>query len=750
MQPISSIRTATLVVTVNNTRAAPRPTSLTGSDDDEGLRIRRRRSCGEEAVMKTMVIARAVVLSMMFAASCATPSPGPANVATTSTDPGPAPSTATLSATTQKGIEAGDVNRSVDPCTDFYEYANGTWRAQNPVPAGKSRWSRRGIVREANQQKVDALIQELAAKTDWPAGSPEQLVGDHYASCMDEAAIEAAGISPIAPLLADIDAAKTPADVQRAMRRLLDLGIAAPLGESGAYDNREPKDYLLNLVAGGLGLPDRDAYLKPEPRFVEMRSKYRQHVARVLALGGMAERETLAAADRVIALEKRLAEASLDAQTAGDAAATEHKTTFAQLKGMAPRVEWDKYFDEAEIAREPVNVAEPKFLRQVDKEFKTTPVAAWRTYLRWRLLAAAAPWLSKAFAEEAFAFNGKTLGGATEMTPRARRCAALTETLLGESVGRKYADKYFPPAAKAKARELVNGLVAVMKESLSRLSWMATDTKRKAIEKLELMSIQVGYPDEWKDTSKVQIRRDALWTNIAQARKLNIDDVRRQAGKPTNRNGWTLPPSSSGAYIDAQLNEIVLPAGFLQPPYFDIEATDAKNYGALGAGLAHDMTHTFDGTGALLDAAGRAQPWWTDSDQTEFQKRAQCIVDQYEGYSIEPGVHHQGKTVLPEALGDQAGVHFAYLALKKSMATRPVPTVDGFTPEQQFFLAYGQFRGEAMPIETQRQIIKGGTHPVPKFRVLGPLSNLPGFAQAFSCTPGASMVRPPEMRCVVW
>ena len=711
-------------------------------------------ACGRgsraDAVMPTRVIASAVVLPMVLAASCAKPPAEPARVATAATEPGPASSSAPVSATAQRGIQPGDVNRSADPCSDFYEYANGTWRAQNPIPPGKPKWSRRGMAIEANRQNVRAVVQELAAKADWPAGSPEQIVGDHYASCMDEAAIDAAGISPIAPLLADIDAVKTPPDVQRIIRRLHELGIAAPFGETGAFDNHEPMHFQLNLVAGGLGLPDRDAYLKTEPRLAEIRDKYRRHVARVLALGGMPETATLAAADGVIALEKRLAEASLDAKTAGDPAATEHKTTFAQLKAMAPHIEWDRYFEEAKVPREPVNVAEPKFLQQVDKELKTTPVSAWKTYLRWQLLDAASPWLSKPFAEEAFAFKDKTLGGATEMAPRAQRCVDLTETLLGEPVGRKYADKYFPPAAKAKAREIANGLVAVMKEDLAALPWMAADTKKKAIEKLELTSIQVGYPDSWKDLSNLHIRRDSLWANIAQARKFNVDDVRRQMGKPTDRNGWQLPPSSPAAYLDPQLNELVLPIGFLAPPYFDVEATDAANYGALGSGLAHDMTHAFDATGALIDAMGRAQNWWTDADHSEFQKRAQCIIDQYEGYSIEPGVHHQGKLVLNEALGDQAGVHFAYLALKKSMATHPVPTVDGFTPEQQFFLAWAQFRGEAMRIETQRQIVKGDPHPVPKFRVIGPLSNLPEFAQAFSCKPGAPMVRSSEQRCAVW
>ena len=292
-------------------------------------------------------------------------------------------------------------------------------------------------------------------------------------------------------------------------------------------------------------------------------------------------------------------------------------------------------------------------------------------YLKWRLLEAAAPWLSKPFA--------------SDETPRAQRCVDLTESLLGEPVGRIYADKHFTPAAKAKAREIANNLLAVMKRDISALPWLAADTKAKALEKIATMNIQLGYPDTWKDVSTIQVRRDALWANIAQVRKFNIDDVRREIGKPTDRSRWQLPPSSAAAYLEPQLNQLVLPAGFLQPPYFDVNATDAMNYGALGAGLAHDMTHAFDATGAILDAQGRAQTWWTDADRKEFDKRAQCIVSQYEAYEIEPGVRHQGNLVLDEALGDQAGLHFAFLALQ---AANPGPTIDGFTPEQQFFLAW--------------------------------------------------------------
>lgn len=673
--------------------------------------------------MKTIV---AVTLSLAFACGRSKP-------VTTPTEPLPEPSAAPkplAPASTQKSIDASGVNRSVQACGDFYEYSNGAWRASNPIPAGKSKWGRRDVARDANKQKVRAVIEAAAAKPDSPPGSAAQVVGDFYASCLDEAAADKA---PAPPLLAEIDAANTRDDVQRMIRRLLDLGISAPFGAAGAFDNTQPMAFQLSLVAGGIGL-ERDAYAKPDPT-------YRQHVARMLVLGGMAEKSALAAADGVIALEKRLAQASLDAKTAGDPKATEHKTTFAELEKLAPAFAWGAYFDEAKMPRGAVNVAEPKFLKQVNSELKTTPVAVWKSYLKWRLLEASSPWLAKSFAEPALVF-------AKIEAPRAQRCVDLTEALLGEPVGRLYADKHFTPAAKAKARAIANGLLAVMKREVAAMAWLAPETKTKALEKIATMNIQLGYPDTWKDISALQIRRDALWANIAQARKLAVDDARKEIGKPTDRNRWLLPPSSSGAYLEPQLNQLVLPAGFLQAPYFDVEATDAMNYGALGAGLAHDMTHAFDATGAVLDAQGRAQPWWTDADRQAFQKRGQCIIEQYEGYEIEPGVRHQGKLVFDEALGDQAGLHFAYLALQDAQAANPGPTIDGFTPDQQFFLAWGQFRGEAMSLEMQRTVVKGDSHPVPKARVNGPMVNLPAFARAFACKADAPMVR--AQRCTVW
>jgi endothelin-converting enzyme/putative endopeptidase len=684
-----------------------------------------------------------LIVPVVLAACGGAPSEPP-KTATAASEPAP-PAAAPPAAPTQKAVVLADLDRAVDPCADFYGFANGTWRKQNPAPAGRPRWSRRVASTLTNRADVLAAIQDAAARPGAP-GTAAQLVGDQFAACMDEAAVDKAGLAPLQAQLAELDAIKTPADLQRAIRHLHLVGVTAPFGTTGAYDYREPATFQLSVTGGGLGLPDKDAYAKPGPEATELRAKYRAHVAKVLVLGGLADKPAASAADAIVKLETRLAAVSLDADSAGDPAKTDHKTTYAQLKAMAPHVEWDKYFDEAGLAHDAVNVAEPKHLAQVEKELKTTPIATWKAYLRWQLLEAASPWLARPFADESFAFRDKVLNGADAPAPRAQRCADLTETLLPEPVGKLYADKHFPPAAKAKAKEIAQNLVAVLKESLAATTVLTPETRKKALEKLELTSIQVGYPDTWKDTSKLELKRDALWANIAAARAWGVADVRRQIGKPTDRKNWNLPASSFGAYLDVQLNELVIPAGFLQPPYFDVAATDAMNYGAFGVGLAHDITHAYDFTGAVNDAAGHPKNWWTDADRAEFAKRTQCIVDQYEAFEIEPGVHHNGKLVLDEALGDQTGIHASFLAFKRANPT--APTIDGFTPEQQFFLAWGQFRGDTVPIEAARRQIKGDIHAVPKFRVLGPLSNSPEFAQAFSCKAGAPMVR--ANRCVVW
>jgi endothelin-converting enzyme/putative endopeptidase len=687
----------------------------------------------------------AVIIAVIIAATIALSTEGaPISVASQASATAPGP---TSKGSGPKGIEANDLDLAVDPCSDFYAFANGAWRASNPNPKGTTRWSRRAAALETNRRQLTTLLEELAAKADRPRGSAGQQLGDYFAACMNEPAVDAAGVTPLAPLLAEITGVQDRAGVKRMIRRLHELAVPAPFVVTGVSDYHDPESIVANIAASGLGLPDRDQYLKPEPRFAEARENYRAHVGSVLTLGGMAATPAGKAADDIVALETRLAEASLEKAAAADPAATAHKMTFAQLSRLGPHLDWERYFAEAGLPLIDVNVAEPAFIERLDRELEATPVATWKAYLTWHLLESAAPSLSKPFASESFAFSD---GGASTMKPRAALCLESTETLLGESLGRVYAERHFPPAAKAKVEEMVHTLLGVLKDDLRELKWMSDATRRQALAKIEAYRVTVGYPDAWTDQKALVIHRDAFWANVAAARRFGVDADRKRVGKRVSRAIWQLPPSSPGAYIDVQLNLMGLPAGFLQAPAFDLAASDAVNYGAIGVGMAHDITHAIDALGQDFDSTGQPRHWWTPPDLDAFQKIGQCTVDQYDGYEIEPGVHLQGKQVLGEALGDLAGVRLAYMALKRSMQAHPVPVIDGFTPEQQFFISWGQLRGAAESLELQRQMVKTDPHPTARFRVIGPLSNTPEFEQAFACKAGSAMTRPPEKRCAAW
>jgi len=661
-----------------------------------------------------------------------------------------APPLLVADAVAPKGIETGDLNRSVDPCTDFYEYANGAWRAQNPIPPSMVRWSRRWASGEGAKEQLKSILDEVSARTDWPKGSVEQLIGDHYAACLDEARVDAVGIEPLKPLLADIDAVASIEAAQKVIRGLHEIAIPVPFGLTASPDNHEPTRVIADVYASGLGLPDRDYYLKAEPRFQEAREKYKVHVAHMLELAGATRADSRKAADAVFALEKQLAEASLDNVALRDPKATDHKTTFVDLTNLAPMFDWPAYFADAKLPRAAVNVQQPQFMKALDRLLGQATLADWKAYLRWHLLRSAAPSLSKPFVEENFAFYEKYLGGAAEMKPRWKRCAESTDELLGEALGKKYVEKHFPPEAKARMQELVKNLLLAMGDTIRGLDWMSAATKAKALEKLSTFNPKIGYPDKWKDYSRVKVARDAYWADVVEGRRFNVQDDRAQIGKPVDRGRWGMTPPTSNAYYNPLQNEIVFPAGILQPPAFDVNAADAVNYGAIGVVIGHEISHGFDDQGAQYDAKGRLANWWTPEDLKKFQARGQCVVDQFEGYFVEPGIHHNGRLVLGESIGDLAGAKIAYRAFQIAQKTRKASPIDGFTPDQQFFIAWGQFRGDAIRPETQRLMVQSDPHPTGTYRVIGPLSNLPEFQRAFSCAAEVPMVRPAGKRCEVW
>src|SRR5277367_3276142 len=651
----------------------------------------------------------------------------------------------------QHGIHTEDLDKKCYACTDFAQYANGSWHAQNPIPAYMDRWSRRWQAGEEAKDRLKVILDDISSRTDWPRGSEEQLIGDYYGSCMDEGQIDKLGLEPAEPMLKAIRAMDG-SDLRRWIRRLNERGIFVPFAIFAQPDNHNPSQTIASVLAGGLGLPDRDYYLKPEARFAEAREKYHGHVARMFVLAGYDEKSAKAAAETVFQMEKKLAENSLDNVALRDPANTDHKMTFADFAKLAPTMNWGEYFVSAQIARADVNVAEPAFMKEVDRQLRETPLADWKTYLTWQLLNSEADALSKPFVEENFAFQGKYLSGASEIKPRWKRCAESTDQLLGDALGKKYVERYFPAEAKARAQEMVTNIIAAMHDTIEGLTWMTPETKKKALEKLATLNPKIGYPDKWKDYSSIQISRDSYWDNQMAAARWNVtEDNWNLVGKPTDRGRWGMTPPTSNAYYNPLLNEIVFPAGILQPPSFDVTAVDAVNYGSIGVVIGHEISHGFDDQGAKYDYLGSLRNWWTPNDLAQFQQRAACVADQFDNYFIEPGVHHNGKLVLGESIGDLGGAKIAFLAYEKSLQGKPrPPDVDGFTPEQQFFIAWGQWRGDAIRIEEQRVMMQSDPHPVAKYRVIGPLSNLPQFQEAFSCKTDAAMVRPADKRCDVW
>lgn len=650
------------------------------------------------------------------------------------------------------GINVSDLNRKIDPCTDFYEFANGTWRANNPIPASMNRWSRRWAAGESSKDKLKVVAEEAAQNTSAPQGSRDQIVGDYYAACTDDSKINARGLDPLKPWLAAIDNAVNITELQHVMGRLHNIAVPIPFILSGTPDPHDPNWVMADMEANGLGLPERDYYLRPEPRFAEARDKYKEHIVNTFKLAGSDQAAAGKAAQTIMTMETKMAEASLSPTELRDPKATDHNTKFAELQAMAPHFDWVGYFQQRHLPTDvDLNVGEPKYMQELDRQMQQTPLADWKIYFKWQLLSATSRYLSDPFVNEDFAFNGKYLSGATEIKPLWKRCVESQDRLLGEALGQKYVEKYFPAAAKARMQEMVRNLLAAMKDDILSRPWMSEDTKKKALEKIATFDPKIGYPDKWKDYSHVDIKRDAFFEDAMAGSRFVVEDDRSTIGKPVDRGRWGMTPPTSDAYYNPLQNEIVFPAGILQPPAFSMDAVDAVNYGAIGVVIGHEISHGFDDQGAQYDAKGRLENWWTENDLKQFQARGACVADQFDHYYIEPGVHHNGKLVLGESIGDLGGAKIAYLAYQKSLEGKPRPAdIDGFTPEQQFFIAWGQFRGDAIRIEQQRLMMQADPHPVAKYRVNGPLSNLPEFQKAFQCKPDAAMIRPADKRCEVW
>jgi putative endopeptidase len=658
---------------------------------------------------------------------------------------------ATIFAQAGHGYDLASLDKNTAACTDFYQYANGGWLAANPIPPAYSSWGIANILNEKNRDVLHEILEAAAKNTNAKKGSSEQKVGDYYATCMDETKIEAEGIKSLAPEFDRIAKMKDVAGLQDEIAHLHSRGLHALFNSDSTQDFKNSAEVTFEVYQGGLGLPDRDYYTKTDEKSKTTRDQYVKHVAKMFELLGDDAAKAAAEAQTVLALETKLAEGSLTKVEMRDPEKIYHRMTVAQVTELAPNYDWPGYMQKLGVTQKTdVNVATPGFFKVVNQMLTSVPIADWQTYFRWHLINATAPALSSAFVNEDFNFKGKTLQGSQENLPRWKRCVAATDRAMGEALGEVWVKKAFPPAAKARALEMVHNLEAALKSDIGTLAWMSDTTRKQAITKLDAFLNKIGYPDKWRDYSSLEIDRGPYVLNRARANAFEKRRDLNKIGQPVDKMEWGMSPPTVNAYYNPQINEIVFPAGILQPPFFDAEADDAYNYGGMGSIIGHEMTHGFDDQGSQFDATGNFNNWWTEADLKNFKERAECVINQFNGFEVEKGLNVNGKLVVGESIADLGGLVVAYAAFQKAMEGKPRKVIDGFTAEQRFFLGYARGWATSVRPEFARLVTNVDPHPLPKFRVNGPLSNMPQFAQAFSCKAGDAMVRPEKDRCQIW
>jgi predicted metalloendopeptidase len=606
------------------------------------------------------------------------------------------------------------------------------------------------VMQEGNRERLRAIL-EAAALAKAAAGSNEQKIGDFYSTCMDTARIETADAKPIEGQLskiASVTSLKELGAVLNESQRHFPLG---PFNAVALQDKKNTDQVVLYVTAGGLSLPERDYYFREDEKSKKIRDEFVAHVAKMHALHGEDPAKAEAAAKTVMEFETALAKATMTNIQRRDPYATYHPVGLEGISKLVPAFDWRALL--AALSVDPstqIIAMEPEFLKEVQRQFTETPLEAWKTWLRWRVLNGAASELAKKFEDQDFHFKQTVLRGVKEPLPRWQTCANMVDDMMGEALGQVYVQKHFPPAAKKRMLELVENLRTTLREVLSSADWLADETKKNAIAKLDAFAAKIGYPDKWKDYSSLTVGRDSFFTNVR--RGISFERARNlgKIGKPVDRTEWGMTPPTVNAYYHPLKNEIAFPAGILQPPMFDMEADDAVNYGAIGAVIGHEMGHGFDDSGSQYAADGNLKNWWTPEDRKKFDARTACVVEQFDTLDVGDGLRHKGKLVVGEALGDLGGVMLSYKAYRRSLQGKEAPVLDGFTGDQRFFLAYARVWGTHYRAEAMRLRLNTDPHPLSKFRAVGTLQNVPEFHKAFQCKLGDAMVRPPDRQCKLW
>lgn len=646
---------------------------------------------------------------------------------------------------------SANMDKTVSPGKDFYQYANGTWLKNTPIPNEYDKWGMLNIINDKNLTLVRTLLEDAAKKTS-KAGTVEQKIGDFYKVGMDTKKLEEDDLKPLADELKRIDNLKTLDDLRSELAHLHGMGIGALFSFGSGQDFKDATKVIGQAGQGGLGLPERDYYFNQADRFKKIRGEYVNHVARMLALLGIDAADAKTRAQKIMEIETQLADASMDNIQLRDPEKIYHKMNVKELTEMTPRFSWPIYFSEIGYPGiNEVNVGQPEFFKKLDHQISAVTMDHWKDYLRWHLIDAAAPYLSSRFVDADFDFHGKVLTGKKENLPRWKRVVNATNHAIGEAVGQLYVKTAFTPEAKAKALKLVKKLREVLREDLGILDWMDDTTRKNAIAKLDAFVAKIGYPDKWRDYSALKINRDSYISNVLRAEQFEFNRNLAKIGKPVDRTEWLMTPQTVNAYYWSEMNEIVFPAGILQPTIFDPKADDATNLGAMGMVIGHEMTHGFDDQGSKFDAQGNMKNWWSSGDEKRFKERIALIENQYDGYTVDGDTHLKGKLVAGEAAADLGGLTIAYKALEKILEGKPrTPDAEGFTPEQRFFLSFAQAWATNIRPEKEHMMAATDPHPIPKYRVNGTLANMDAFEKAFDIKGENTMMLPKNKRCYLW
>jgi putative endopeptidase len=646
-----------------------------------------------------------------------------------------------------KTFDLGAMDRTVDPCTDFYRFSCGNWLKNNPIPSDQAMWGRFEELAENNRLILRDILEGVRLPST-QKNANDQKIGDYYASCMDEDGIEKKGIAVLKPALERIDQLKSKTDLPAYLAYLHVNGPNAFFGIGSEPDFKNSSMMIAGVSQAGIGLPDRDYYFREDAKSKDLREKYIQHIRNMFQLLGWAPDKAKAASETIMRMETALAKVSLDRIALRDPNAIYHKMSVTDLQVLSPTFEWNKYFADVPSPKfTDLNVGMPDFFKGMNQLIETTSMEDIRTYLTWNVLHDAVSMLPSTFVNENFSFYGKTLTGQKELRPRWKRCVSYTDGMLGEALGVAYVDRTFGQEGKTRTLAMVRELERALNRDIRDLPWMTEETKKQALVKLQAITNKIGYPDKWRDYNKLKIVRGDALGNAMRATEFESKRQLAKIGGPVDKTEWGMTPPTVNAYYNPLENNINFPAGILQPPFFDRKGDDAPNYGGIGAVIGHEMTHGFDDEGRQFDAKGNLRDWWTAQDAKAFEERAQCLVDEYSSFIAVDDVHVNGKLTLGENTADNGGLRIALMAYLADGGSK-AKTIEGFTPEQRFFIGWGQVWCENMTPESERLLAQSNPHSAPLFRVNGVVRNMPEFEKAFQCKQGAPMA--PEKRCRVW